>query len=549
MGALSYIFRPLIAGSSQAQVRLVPSLIKLGAYLGGLYGVAKTGLLSSPDDVVNGGHKTVLFLHDLVEGRPVGEASLEFRDSTYNARSAGERGFAGLGGWREPLRSLTAGLMIFVGVRTTWHEYGQWFQTPPAGTAAYQTFVAKYGERMPARRLIPSLSCLLFLYLGARLFADSWGNSRGRKPVPGTCTSNPQNFEGRDFNLNIFSSEWAMMTFLATAHARAATLAGNATDVLYHALGRWVHRRPGSLPQRLLGQDLVSTSSFTSVRPEVLRAAKALRVGAAGAAGAPGGWKLLFGGLAVGAMVLGAWSVNTLAKKESCNPAREKFFVSVGGLASVLAGFVLFHRPSRRIFDATCATANLIFRAPRLAHLMLFTLVGATTATTINFVLRWTQGFRRLDYYVQQAARSFYGPMPNRVFAGIWSALTDAPLGRIEFVMPGQLLFYQTVEILTQPKETLVHKYRELAQAYRYASTPARAEEYGKRLRRKKEGLRLVLRERGVSTTEIEEYYRRKKANDPAADKLPIRGKLESDSLADNYYRLLEIEEEYRLAP
>ncbi|MBI2083655.1 MAG: hypothetical protein HYT76_08850 [Deltaproteobacteria bacterium] len=547
-GAISYILRPLIQPDPAVKASLW-GVARLVGYLGALGLVAKTDFFRSPDDLINGVHKSGLFLKDIFTGSSFSDAASAISEEQYNRRAAQDRDFASLGGTRDVLKPIAATSMIALGVAQTWHELGRWYQTPKAGTPEYTAFVKEHGKRMPNKRMAKAFGVLFMLYLGGRVLADCWGNSRGRKPKEGTCTSNPENFDLHDFNLNLFSSEWAMMAFLSTAFGRSGTIAGNATDVLYHKIGNAVHKKPRSILNRLLGGDFLRTTDYTRVRAEAIQLPKVTKDELmAGTMKGPLAWKIGVAGIALGLIGLGIYSAFNMADDENCNPYKDLFLASVGAAVFGVTAATSFSSNGRKIFDAGTFISRHIFRAPRLSHMLLFTAVGMITTNMINFTLRWIQGFRNIDYYVQNALRTVYGPMPNRIFANAWSSLRTDPFGNIELRLPGQILFYQTVEILTQPKETISQKYRELVQDYRGKDDPEDVRRYRQRLVKKENDLIDVLRGQGISITELERFYRLVKAEKKEeAKKLAIYEVIRSEALAEQYVNILGIQDEYFL--
>jgi len=549
-GALSYIFKPLITSNITARVSPWVGGAKLAGYLGALGLVAKTNFFRSPDDLINGLHKSGAFLGELLGGASFSQASRIFSDEVYYHECERDRDFGSLYGWRDYLRPVVSGLMIVTGLGVTWHEMGRWFQTPKAGTEAYTKFVAEHGTGASAKRRAIGLGTLFSLYLGARAIADCWGNARGRDSKEGTCPSNPVNFDLQDFNLNIFSSEWAMMAFLSVAHGRAGTLAGNATDVLYHKIGGLAHRR-----QWWLRKDFHPTTDYTKVRAEAIAMPAEVKAGLkAGMVKGPLAWKIGIGVVALAAIGWGILSAIRIAKKESCNPTIDSIFVGLGAVAAYASAAVMFSpqaSAARKKFDTAATITRNIFRAPRLSHLLLFTMVGVITTTSINFVLRYIQGFRNIDYYIQNGLRSIYGPMPNRIFGNVWSSLSDAPFTRLEYIMPGQFAFYQTVEVLTQPKETLSQAYLQLAQQYRLEGEPEDILDYRQRLVQKESDLVAILGRKRISLAELETYYlarqRDKKRGTEEAKRLPIHKTVREEPLAEQYVNILGIKDEFSL--
>ncbi|MBI2066772.1 MAG: hypothetical protein HYW02_00825 [Deltaproteobacteria bacterium] len=179
-------------------------------YLGTVLAVSKYKLLSSPDELVNGGHKLANYFK-------TGDTN-QFKNEVYHARCVAEPGFGTIGGYRDFLNKGAALAMIVPGFAITAY-YGRRMLEDVPGFAKILSKKATLGWMA-----LYSLS-----YCLGRFLPDWLGHSRLR----GSYQVEPE-----DFSFNLFSSEWGMRALLTPMAFSGMAVMGQLAEVLFDKIGR-----------------------------------------------------------------------------------------------------------------------------------------------------------------------------------------------------------------------------------------------------------------------------------------------------------------------
>jgi hypothetical protein len=453
MSIAAQIFNPL------GNLRSPWTYLKTAAFLGILYEVTASKFLSSSDDIINSGHRVSNYL--------LSGDRRELDNKFYNQRATDDPNFAGLGGWRDPLRWLTRFTVIGVGATMFLKESSQYI----------------IGEgSIPFRRGLIWTFGYLTLYGIARLWSDCAGNAMIRERKPGTTPWNPENFHPEeDFSWNVYSSHWALEFFYSPVFARGTRIARNATNILYHRLGSSGSRRffARSISPETAQNEIMA---FQAGEKEKIKLALA---GSRRELWRPRlGWQMFLGAGALYLVYRGFEALNSLRGEEkSPNPYSDGFWLGLGTLAATaLIGTITRIPKIANPINALSLCLEYFFKAPRLGYTALFSLLVGLSSSAAFLGIRLAQGYRDPTLLAIESLRSFVIFLPNRILWSAWAAFTDKPLSLLGFYMPSMILTYHPLAIWNQTKETGTQKYRELAQAYRYSIDPQERRDYGWRL-------------------------------------------------------------------
>ncbi|MBI4374637.1 MAG: hypothetical protein HY542_07145 [Deltaproteobacteria bacterium] len=179
-------------------------------YLGAVLVASKYKLLSSPDELVNSGHKLANYFR-------TGDAD-QFKDEVYHARCVAEPGFGTIGGYRDYLNRGASLAMIVPGFAITAYYGRRMLEDVPG----FSKIISKKATFVWVA--IYSLS-----YCVGRFLPDWFGHSR----LKGTYQPDLD-----DFSWNLFTSDWGMRALLTPMAFSGMAVMGQTAEVIFDKIGR-----------------------------------------------------------------------------------------------------------------------------------------------------------------------------------------------------------------------------------------------------------------------------------------------------------------------